>query len=235
MVMRALMVRFRSRNTCLCLIATLGFAAFCRNAGSVQESTTLEARLPTGKRITPTAAPGSHFEMLNPGLKAFPDFVAGQAISTAVSPDQKTLLILTSGFNRINGADGEPISDASEEYVFVYDISHGEPKQIQVLKVPDTFAGIAFSPDGRRFYVSGGKDDNVHIFSLDSTHHWSENGDPIKLGHSSGLGLQIGKEPLAAGGLAVTQNGEALVITNVYNDSVSVVDLARVGYQLNSI
>ncbi|MFL6350479.1 MAG: YncE family protein, partial [Bryobacteraceae bacterium] len=195
------------------------------NLGSREEDHRVQALLPTGKRITPTAAPGSHFQMLNPGLKAFPDFVAGQAISTAVSPDQRTLLILTSGFNRINGTDGKPIPHASEEYVFVYDISHAEPQQVQVLRVPDTFAGLAFSPDGKQFYVSGGKDDNVHLFALDSTHHWSENGTPIKLGHSSGLGLQIGKEPLAAGGLAVTQNGEALAIANVYNDSISIVDL----------
>ncbi|MGI9071663.1 MAG: bifunctional YncE family protein/alkaline phosphatase family protein [Bryobacteraceae bacterium] len=213
------------RKPQLYLVTGLAFASFCRDAGNTQESAALKALLPTGKRITPTAAPGSHFQMLNPGLKAFPNFVAGQAISTAVSPDQKTLLILTSGFNRINGADGNPIPDASEEYVFVYDISHVEPQQIQVVKVPDTFAGLAFSPDSKEFYVSGGKDDDVHIFASDSKRHWSENGEPIKLGHPSGLGLQIGKEPLAAGGLAVTQNGEILVVANVYNDSISVVDL----------
>jgi YVTN family beta-propeller protein len=183
--------------------------------------------LPTGKRVTPTAAPGAHFQALNPGLREFPDFVAGQAITTAVSPDKRTLLILTSGFNRINGADGKPIPNASDEYVFVYDISRTEPQQLQLLKVPDTFAGIVFSPDNKHFYVSGGKDDNVHVFSLGSKHHWSEDGEPIVLGHSSGLGLQIGKEPLAAGGLALTQDGQTLVIANVYNDSVSIVDLHR--------
>ncbi len=94
-----------------------------------------------------------------------------------------------------------------------------------MLKVPDTFAGITFSPNGKHFYVSGGKDDNVHIFSLQANQQWSENEEPIRLGHSSGLGLQIGKEPLVAGGLAVTQSGERLVIANVYNDSVSVIDL----------
>jgi YVTN family beta-propeller protein len=213
------------RKTSLFLITGVAFASFCRNAGNSQESVALASLLPTGKRITPTAAPGSHFQMLNPGLKAFPDFVAGQAISTAVSPDQKILLILTSGFNRINGADGNPIPDASQEYVFVYDVGHVEPAQIQVLKVPNSFAGLAFSPDGKRFYVSGGKDDNIHVFALDSNRHWSEDGNPIKLAHLSGLGLQIGKEPLAAGGLAVTQNGQALIIANVYNDSISVVDL----------
>ncbi|MGA8026725.1 MAG: hypothetical protein WB992_06235 [Bryobacteraceae bacterium] len=87
----------------------------------------LRALLPTGKRITPTAAPGSRFEPLNPELPGYPDFVAGQAISTAVSPNKQTLLILTSGYNRINGADGKPIQDLSDEYVFAYDISRDVP------------------------------------------------------------------------------------------------------------
>jgi YVTN family beta-propeller protein len=212
-------------NACVSIAATLVFAGFCTRAVYSQVSEVPYSLLPTGKRITPTAAPGAHLEALNPGLTKFPNFVVGQAITTAVSPDEKTLLILTSGFNRINGADGKPIPDASCEYVFVYDIGHTEPQRVQVVKVQDTFAGIAFSPDSKQFYVSGGKDDNVHIFSLGANHQWSENGEPIGLGHSSGLGLQIGKEPLVAGGLAVTQNGEKLVVANVYNDSVSVVDL----------
>ena len=180
--------------------------------------------LPTGKRITPLASPGARLETLNPQLADYPEFVAGQAISTVASPDGKTLLVLTSGFNRINGADGKRIPEVSTEYVFVYDISRPTASKLQVLKVPDTFAGIAFSPDGRSFFVSGGKDDNVHIFRFDG-HVASEDGEPIQLGHSSGLGLVPGKEPLAAGGLAVTQDGRTLVIANIYNDSVSVVDL----------
>src|SRR5271157_4581355 len=74
--------------------------------------------LPTGKRITPWAAPGAHFETLNPGLADFPSFLAGQAISTAVSPDNHTLLILTSGYNLNSGPDGNNVPGASQEYVF---------------------------------------------------------------------------------------------------------------------
>src|SRR5690242_1914939 len=214
-------------NACVSLTRRLVLTAFWSYLACAQASEMPYTLLPTGKRITPTAAPGAHFEALNPGLREFPDFVAGQAITTAVSPDKRTLLILTSGFNRINGADGKPIPNVSDEYVFVYDISRTEPQQREVLRVPDTFAGIVFSPDSRHFYVSGGKDDNVHVFSLGSKHHWSEDGEPIVLGHSSGLGLQIGKEPLAAGGVALTQDGQTLVIANVYNDSVSIVDLRR--------
>jgi YVTN family beta-propeller protein len=180
--------------------------------------------LPTGKQVTPTAAPGAQFVTLDPGLPDFPSFVAGQAMSMAMSPDSRTLLILTSGYNINNGPDGKPVPDASEEYVFVYDVTGNLPVKSQVLKVQNTFAGICFSPDGKEFYVTGGKDDNVHTFSFASG-QWRENGAPIALGHQSGLGLTIGKEPLATGGIAVTADGATLVVANVYNDSISLIDL----------
>ena len=182
--------------------------------------------LPTGKRITPWAAPGAHFETLNPGLADFPDFVAGQAMSTALSPDNHTLLILTSGYNLNSGADGNNVPGASQEYVFVYAIGGPVPAARQVLKVPNTFAGICFSPEGKEFYVSGGKDDNVHTYSPAANGQWQENGLPIPLGHHSGLGLNIGKEPLSTGGIAVTANGRTLVVANIYNDSISLIDVA---------
>jgi len=172
------------------------------------------------------AARGANFETLNPGLPDFPNFVAGQAISTAVSPDKHILLILTSGYNLNSGPEGSTVPSASQEYVFVYNIGGSKPAQHQVLKVPNTFVGICFSPDGKEFYVSGGKDDNVHTFSLASSGQWEENGQPIPLGHHSGLGLNTGKEPLSAGGIAVTANGRTLVVANIYNDSISLIDLA---------
>jgi hypothetical protein len=79
--------------------------------------------LPTGQRITPLAAPGATFKPLNPNLEALPDFVAGQAVEIAVSPDGRTMLALTSGYNRNYGADGKPVPALLKEYVFVFDIS----------------------------------------------------------------------------------------------------------------
>jgi hypothetical protein len=55
--------------------------------------------LPTGDRLTPLVAPGAQLEYLNPELRKFPHFVAGGAMSMLLSPDQKTLLVLTSGYN----------------------------------------------------------------------------------------------------------------------------------------
>src|SRR5580765_4231583 len=62
--------------------------------------------IPTGVRITPSAAPGSSFQALNPRLSFDPEFIVGQAVTTAISPDGKTLLILTSGFNSQNFTSG---------------------------------------------------------------------------------------------------------------------------------
>ena len=56
--------------------------------------------VPTGMHITPTVARGAHFQALNPDLPTRPDYLVDHAVSTAVSPNGKTLLVLTSGYNR---------------------------------------------------------------------------------------------------------------------------------------
>ena len=181
-----------------------------------------KVHIPTGQFITPLAAPGSTFQPLNPHLHDFPDYTVGQAMSEALSPDGKTLLILTSGYNRLNNAEGKQSPLDSNEYVFVYDVRGAAPRQTQVIQVPDAFAGLAFAPDGQRFYVSGGQDDDVHIFEY-AAGFWVEPHPPIKLGHEAGNGVQT---PPVVAGIAVTADGARLVAANYYNDSVSVVDLA---------
>ena len=78
--------------------------------------------LPTGMSITPLAARGSTLQPLNPGLPDLPDFTVDHPISTAVSPDGSTLLILTSGYNRNNDARAKAIPAQTSEYIFVFDI-----------------------------------------------------------------------------------------------------------------
>lgn len=178
--------------------------------------------LPTGARITPTAAAGSAFRALNPGLPALPAFTAGQAVETAVSPDGTTLLVLTSGFNRNFAADGKFAPGLSDEYVFVFDITGPQAVQKQALRVANTFLGIAWQPDGSGFFVSGGVDDDVHVFRRAGA-GFAEDGAPVKLGHGAGNG--IGTRPVA-GAVAVSPDGTRLLVTNVQHDSVSLVDVA---------
>jgi YVTN family beta-propeller protein len=182
--------------------------------------------LPTGVRITPAAAKGSIFQALNPGLVSDPSFTVGQAVSTAVSPDGRTLLILTSGYNSQNFTSGPNAGRTnpaeSNEYIFVFDISGRKPLQMQALQVSNAFDGLAFNPSGKEFYVSGGPDDNVAFFDWNGS-SWAESGTPVKLGHTGAIAL--GGITPGALGLAVTADGKRLVVANYENDSVSLVDI----------
>ncbi|HQT63716.1 MAG TPA: bifunctional YncE family protein/alkaline phosphatase family protein [Acidocella sp.] len=189
--------------------------------------------LPSGALLTPNAAPDAELVPLNPHLPAFPNYTAGQVVNMALSPDGKTLLILTSGFNIMFGQDGKPDPAASNEYVFVEDVSSGRPVQRQVLQIPDTYIGLTFAPDGQHFYVSGGNQDNVHIFAT-ANGQWHEDGAPIALGHLQGVdpkskiyrgGSGLNVQPETAG-LAVTADGKYLLAANFNNDTLSIINLA---------
>ena len=213
-----------------------------------------------GVQITPLAPYDSTFEPLVPGLARYPAWQAGQAVTTVVSPDGNTLLILTSGYNRlfkdpaILNSDLSPYDyPNSEEYVFIFDISKGRPVQKQVVTIPNSYNGIVFDPSGKAFYVSGGSGDypfnspgnpapspsfsgagdNVHVFALspDGT-AWAEQPELV-MNHPAGLGLNTqnqGSVPVnsavfvhpCAAGVAISSDGQTLVVANYYNDSITV-------------
>ena len=186
--------------------------------------------LSTGQRIMPLAPRGSSFQALNPGLADNPQYTAGQAVQTELSPDKKTLVVLTSGYN----TQASPTTGAfdpadSNEYLFVFDVSHGSAVQRQVIQVPNTYNGVAFNPSGTELFVAGGVSDNVHVYTPSGGQWTEEAGSPIALGHLAkavpalanfgGLGLDIQPE---AAGVAVTADGQKLVVANFENDSISV-------------
>lgn len=208
------------KTTALAAILALGAApALADNAPVAVSSGEM---LPTGQRITPLAAAGAVFSTLNPNLPDLPDFVAGQAVETALSPDGATLLILTSGYNRNVGADGKYIPALSNEYVFVYDVSGREPVKKQALQLPNTFYGMVWLSEGDSFAVGGGVDDNVHFFKRGDK-GFAEDGEPLKLGHPAGVGVNA--KPSTAG-LAVDPERKRLLVANLQNDSVTLIDLA---------
>lgn len=177
--------------------------------------------VPTGQRITPEAAPGAIFQKLDPKIASLPEFRAGQASATALSPDGKTLLILTSGFNRMFTAAGAPKLDALSEYVFVFDVSGAAPVQRQALRIADSFLGLAWAPAGDRFFVSGGVDDLVQEYVAGADGF--KPARKFALGHKAGLGIAVKPE---AAGVAVSPDGTRLLVANLQNESVSLIDLA---------
>jgi YVTN family beta-propeller protein len=203
------------------LLLTL-LAGFATEAGA-QRSSSHPELMPSGQLITPLAPKGARFSKLNAGLTDFPDYTVGQAMTTALSRDGKTLLVLTSGFNRLNDAQGHRLAADSNEYVFVFDVSHDRLRQKQVLQIPNTFFGLAFAPDGSHFYVSGGVDDDVHVFTQ-SNGVWGEAGKPVALGHTGGAGYH--QRPMVAG-LAVTANGKTVVAADIPQNAVSLIDVDR--------
>jgi hypothetical protein len=155
-------------------MASLSMLSLVSNGNSGPATTFL----PTGLNITPTAAPGSIYQALNPKLSDFPNFIASGALSTVKSPDGKTLLVLVSGHNSLTGTP--PQQNERNEYIFVFDISAGTPVEKQIIKIPNSFVGIVFDHAGENFYVGGGVDDNVHQYTMTGG-TWQETGTPISL------------------------------------------------------
>jgi DNA-binding beta-propeller fold protein YncE len=181
--------------------------------------------LTDGSSLTPDAAPGARLFELDPRLPSAPAFRAGGAVATALSPDGATLLVLTSGYNLIEDAHAYPPS-YGWEYVFAYDVTRGVPRETQVIAFDNTFGGIAFSPDGSRFFVSGGPDDDVHeLVRGGASGRWTEVPSPIPLGHLGGPGpggLGDREGPYAAG-LAVSPSGSLLAVVAHENDALTLV------------
>src|SRR5215831_9948672 len=221
--------------------------------------------LPTGQVITPTTAPGSTLEVLSTGLRPDGNADAAQAVNTALSPDGKTLLVLTSGWNKGNRRpDGtsitfpalDPITGLPaenttlSEWVFVYTVnSDGIVEKQQQINVPSTYSGLAWAPDGTRFYVSGGQDDRVYVYRSNGS-QFLPDVPFVLLGHNSNQtaafpkydgsilkgtkaaqAVTFGDSSLIVGGavvagLALSRDGKTLVAANFENDSISIVDTA---------
>lgn len=184
-------------------------------------------QLPDGLYITPVATPGAIQQPLNPGLAAYPNFVAGEAVRSRLSPDGKLLAIICAGQNSLYNAAGTLDTANSTQYIFLYDVSGANktnPKLSQVIRQPNSHVGLAWSPDGNTLYAAGGNDDAVYIYTRSGATLTAAG--MVSLGHGAShtnTGLGLGVQPNASG-LDVSADGKTLVVANNYNDSISVVD-----------
>lgn len=79
--------------------------------------------------------------------------VSDLALKMVVAPDQKTVIAVHGGYN--------------DEGVSVLDLATEEKTQFLPLK--EAWNGLAFSRDGRKFYVSGGQSGIIHVFSYNKS------------------------------------------------------------------
>jgi len=185
--------------------------------------------LPTGQYITPQAPTGAVQQFLNPGLPAYPDFVAGEAVRSQLSPDGSTLAIICAGQNTLYSTTGVLDTTNSTQYIFLYNVADANktrPLLTQVIKQANAHVGLVWAPDGNTLYAAGGNDDAVYVYARSGSTFTAA--APIALGHgtlhaSTGVGLAV--QPNASG-LGLSADGKTLVVANNYNDSISVIDTA---------
>jgi YVTN family beta-propeller protein len=185
-------------------------------------------QLPNGQHITPVAPlDGAIEQPLNPGLAGYPNFVAGDAVRSQLSPDGSRLAIICAGQNSLYMPDGTLDVASSTQYIFLFDVSganKAKPKLSQVIKQPNAHVGLVWSPDGSTLYATGGNDDAAYVYT--SSGGTLTAAGAIPLGHTSthaNTGLGLGVQPNASG-LAISADGKTLVVANNYNDSISVID-----------
>lgn len=109
---------------------------------------------PPGLFITPTALDHAVQQILNPGLTNYPNFVAGEAVKAVVSPDGKTLAILTAGMNSLYDASGNVDTTASTQFLFLYDISGNNKKKPalkQVIQQLNAHVGLVWRLMGKPY------------------------------------------------------------------------------------
>ncbi len=223
--------------------------------------------IPTGQSITATAATGSRYQRLATGLRRDGNADADDAVSESLSPDGTKLLVLTSGFNnsfyqqgpgfvpflfsQLNPVTGQPSSITlnQAEWVFVYDVSKGVPRKLQQIPIPNTYEGLVWDPSGNSFYVSGGVDDRILVYtaipSNPPSSRFQPNGPFVILNHNSNdqapipnhdgglLAHTIAGQAVPAlvtgaiaGGVDISRDGQTMVVANYGNASASIVNMA---------
>jgi YVTN family beta-propeller protein len=183
------------------LILSMVFALLAFVAGACSSSSPrVEAALAAGDLSGPRRLPTGR--TLDPAgtsydLSSFP-------LAMALSPQRNRVVALLNGWR--------------EQGIQVVDRSSG--RTIQTIPLPAVFIGLAFSPDGRSLYVSGGNQDVIYRFD------WRA--DSAALADSIVLAVkQKGKDGTRyPAGIAISPDGRTLYATENLGDSLAVIDLA---------
>ncbi len=175
------------------LSASLALLAACSASPTAKP---VSASLDEGPKLLPTG------RSLDPAGVAWP--VGSMPLAMTLSPSGREIVVLLNGWR--------------EQGVQVVDRATG--RILQTLTQDAAFLGLAFSPDGRTLYTSGGNQDVVYRYA------WND-------GRAT-LTDSIIIEPKAPkkngkrypAGLAVSPDGARLYVAENLTDSLAVVDLA---------
>jgi YVTN family beta-propeller protein len=136
--------------------------------------------IPTGQRLTPA---GRHVE------------VNDRPLGMVLSPDGKRLAVVTG-------------SNFAPRALHILDAATGARIHDQALG--DSFAGVAFSPDGTRVYAGGGSSDKIYFF------------EQTEAGYREAESVVIPKS--APSGLSISADGRRLFVALNMKHAMAVID-----------
>ncbi len=168
------------------------------------------AVLPNGRIVTPL---GSEVAVGAP-----------KPFGMAVSPDGRTIATVNSG----EGPFSVTLIKADPS---------GKSPSVTVIPVNASFLGVMFSPDGERFYASGGENGNIWIGDVASakiigTVNLNGKTHPTG-GISAANGPATGFKGAFPGHLAISRNGRSLYVTDQGSFSVFWIDTVAIKTGLN--
>lgn len=178
------------------------------------KQTRSERQLP-GKTTTGTLLPNGW--RLTPEGTQIP--TSDLPMNMEFSKDGQYLLALTSGWG--------------DHAINIIDLRTA--RKVQTVTVRKSWLGLAFAPDGKRFYVSGGDDNEVLVF--DFAYGKATEAGKIMLGSSQYHALDSRKREEARrqgrgefafpAGIAVSPDGRRLYVAENLSNQVAVVDLSN--------
>jgi len=130
-------------------------------------------------------------------------------VGMAAAPDGKKLVVVLSGWREqgIQVVDTETL------------------KVTQTLTQEAAFYGVAFSPDGRTLYVSGGNEDAIFVYA------WKEGAATFERKIVLGTKKEDKTGSRYPAGVAVSRDGTHLYVAENVGDALAVVDLQTNGIQ----
>ncbi len=180
----------------LLAIAGLPFAAPAQAAAVRHPS---EAVDDAAVRQRPNLTPDANLLFNGLGLAPAGEHVpiSDLPLKMMIAPDRRRVVAVSAGFNNVG----------------VNLVNLAVPHTVQFIPLPETFNGLAFSPEGRRFYVSGGTKGAIYSFKYD------KNGAELERTNQ----LRTTGAPVFLAGLALHPATGKLYVCNEANHEIWVV------------
>ena len=180
------------------LLQALSVALLAGACGSPspQVAARIAAQDPSGARRLPTGA------QLDPAGTSYD--LGSMPLSVALSPQKDRIIVLLNGWR--------------EQGLQVVDRVSG--RVVQTVPLPAVFLGLAFAPDGRSLFVSGGNQDLVYRFD------WREGRATLVDSIALGTRAQGSDGRRYPAGIAISPDGRTLYAAENLADSLAVIDVA---------